>query len=326
MAAREQGIPIIRTKLHRPPVAPDILPRARLLESLNEGRQRPLTLVSAPAGYGKSTLASRWLEASDGRGAWVSLDEDDNDIRSFLAYLTAAVQAVFPDSCRKTRSLLDAPQLPPGSVLAGCLLNDLDEVDESFILVLDDYHHIHESAVHDLVEELLRYPPRSMHLVLLTRRDPPLPVNTLRARGQMTEIGAAQLRFTVAETKAFLQKILEASVPDATAALLSEKTEGWVTGLRLATLSLRNPEDVDHVIRNLHGGFRYITDYLLAEVVSKQTPVIAAYLMEASLFDRFCASLCQAAHANSAECARADKIDAQAFIEWLAKANLFVIP
>ena len=205
-------LPILATKLHRPPVAPDILPRARLLEQLNEGRQRPLTLISAPAGYGKSTLASRWQEACDGLGIWVSLDEDDNDLRSFLAYLLAAVQAAVPNSCHKTQALLDAANLPPGLVLTRYLLNDLDQIDEPFILVLDDYHHIHERAVHDVLAALLDHPPRAMHLVLLTRRDPPLPISTLRARAQMTEIGAQQLRFTVAETVAFLQGILKVSV------------------------------------------------------------------------------------------------------------------
>jgi len=320
-------LPILATKLHRPPVAPDILPRARLLEQLNEGRQRPLTLISAPAGYGKSTLASRWQEACDGLGIWVSLDEDDNDLRSFLAYLLAAVQAAVPNSCHKTQALLDAPNLPPGLVLTRYLLNDLDQIDEPFILVLDDYHHIHERAVHDVLAALLDHPPRAMHLVLLTRRDPPLPISTLRARGQMTEIGAQQLRFTVAETVAFLQGSLKVSVGEATAAALEERTEGWVTGLRLAALSVRNRQDLDRIASGLQGGVRHVTEYLTAEVLSKQSPTSAAYLVETSILNRFCAQLCESVHSSNEDSGHAeDQISGEAFIDWLEASNLFVIP
>jgi len=193
------SVPLVRTKLHRPAVATDICPRARLIEQLNAGAQQPLTLISAPAGYGKSTLASRWLDACECPGAWLSLDEDDNDLRIFVSYFLAAVQTAFPEFGQASQKLLAAVSLPPGSVVARHLLEDLSQIDHPFVLVLDDYHRIHEAAVNDLMTELLQHPSRAMHLVLSTRRDPTLPISTLRARGQVTEVGIQQMCFTVAE-------------------------------------------------------------------------------------------------------------------------------
>jgi LuxR family maltose regulon positive regulatory protein len=202
----------LRTKLQRPPVAPDILPRARLLDRLSEGRQRPLTLISAPAGYGKSTLASRWVAASEWPSGWVSLDETDSDLRAFLLYVVAAIRPLLPSANPRTEALLDTPTLPPVSVLARHLLNDLDEVEEPFVLVLDNYHHIRGMSVHELLTELLAHPPHTMHLALLTRRDPPLPIARLRARGQVTEVRAADLRFTPAEAAAFLGNMIRPQI------------------------------------------------------------------------------------------------------------------
>ena len=225
---------LLLTKLERPPVAPDILPRARLLDRLNEGRYRPLTLISAPAGYGKSTLASRWAAACDCPSAWVSLDERDGDMHVFLDYLLAAVQSLFPNITFHTEALLEAPQLPAGADLAHHLLNDLQKVTTPFLLVLDDYHYVGDTPVNDLVAGLLDHPTPTLHLVLLTRRDPALPLATLRGRGQVTEIRAADLRFTPSEASDFLNKLMKVPVDDSTAALLDKKTEGWPTGLRLA--------------------------------------------------------------------------------------------
>jgi len=326
-ASGRASLPLMATKLHRPAVAADILPRARLLEQLNEGVQRPFTLISAQVGYGKSTLASRWLDACERPGAWVSLDEDDNDVRVFLRYLVAAIQGAFPTFGQETQALLEAPNLPPGSVLTRHLLNDLDQIDKPFILVLDDYHRIQETIVHDVLTELLEHPPRAMHLALLTRRDPPLPIGSLRAHGHVTEIGVDQLRFTVAETAAFLQKVLKVKVKDTTASVLEEKTEGWVTGLRLAALSVRNRNDLDRLVDSLQGSSRYIADYLIAEVVSKQPAAIAQYLLETSIQDRFCASLCEAVHlSDKAGGEKKGEIGGQEFVEWIEEANLFVIP
>ena len=240
MKRKEPFSQIIQTKLHRPPVAPDILPRARLLEQLNEGRQRPLSLISAPAGYGKSTLASRWLEVCDCPNAWLSLDESENDLRLFLIYLLSAIKTMFPDAVPTIQARANASTPPPLPVLTGSLVNELDLIKQDFILALDDYQCIHERAVHDLLTELLRHPPQNMHLALLTRRDPPLPISTLRARGQVAEVRAQDLRFTPAETAAYLQQLLGDRIDESTAAAWTEKTEGWVSGLRLAAISMRH--------------------------------------------------------------------------------------
>jgi len=325
MATDTTPVPLIRTKLHRPPVPTDHVHRSRLLEELEKGRWGPLTLVSAGAGYGKSTLASRWLEVCESPSAWITLDENDNDLRVFLSYVVKAVEAIFPAGVEKTRALLDAPRLPPLSVLASTLVNDLDTIGEDFILALDDYHCIRETAIHELMAELLRHPPRAMHLALLTRRDPPLPLSRLRARGLVNEITMEQLRFTPEETAAFLQKTLEMSIDHSTAAILEKKIEGWVTGLRLAALSVRGREDLDRLVSGVREGFKYITDYLVSEIVSRQPPAMARRMMETAILDRFCTTLCEAIHVSKGEPGE-DEISGQKFIEWLEKAHLFVIP
>jgi len=319
---------ILRTKLQPPRVAPDILPRARLLDMLNEGRRRTLTLISAPAGYGKSTLACRWVAACDWPSGWVSLDESDGDVRMFLSYVLAAIQSLFPETELSTEVFLESNQNPSASVLARYLLNDLDQISEPFILVLDDYHLIAgRSSVHGLLTEVLAHPPRTMHLVLLTRRDPPFSIARLRGSGQLTEIRASDLRFTPAETMAFLKEKLNIPVDDATARLLDQKMEGWVTGLRLAGLYLRDRDDLKNRVQELGGGLSNIAEYLIEEVLSKQNPEVSAFLVETSILDRFCAPLCQALHSKRVEERRVEKdFDAQRFIKRLVDANLFVIP
>jgi len=325
MAGETTPLPIIRTKLHRPPVAGDHVHRAHLLDRLNEHLYRPLTLVSAPAGYGKSTLVSCWVEAIDIPGAWVSLDENDNDLHIFLSYFVDAVQTLFPDACHETRAMLNVAEVPPVSVLASSLINELDQVEKTFILVLDDYHFIRKNAVHELLSELLKHPPGPMHLVLATRRDPPLPLATLRARSRMTEIRVQELRFSAAESAAFLQKVTGRSVDDTIAAVLEEKTEGWVTGLRLAALSLSHRSDMDRILAQLPENNRYVMDYIVAEVLSQQPPAIQEYLLATAILDRFCAPLCQAVCVLDTE-SQACEMPGQEFLDWLQQANLFVIP
>lgn len=290
---------LLRTKLHRPQITQDLISRGHLLDRLSRRRQRPLTLVSASAGYGKTTLISSWLERMDGAtppvlNAWLSLDKDDNDLNTFLNYFLAAIQTVFPEAGQETAHLLRAPSLPPLSVLSRSLINELDQIETPFILVLDDYHYIQDVAIHELLTGLLRHPPRSLHLVLVSRRDPPLPLTKLRARGRVTEIRLNELRFTVAETSAFLQKIMDAPIDEAAASILVEKTEGWVTGLRLAILTLRHRGDVDRLMHNLSLDNRYVTEYLLAEVLEGLSADIRDFLLKTSILDRLCGPLCDA--------------------------------
>ncbi len=294
MVDEKTGIPLLRTKLHRPRVVRNHLHRQHLVDRLDQCLQRPLMLVSAPAGYGKSTLLAYWLETSDVPSAWVSLDKNDNNLHLFLAYFLDAVQTLFPGAGQNTEALLKAPNLPPLTVLAHSLINDLDQIDHSFILVLDDYHAISDKTVHGLIAELLQHPPAPLHLVISSRIDPPFPLARFRARSQMGEIRVRDLRFSPEETGAFLEQLIGEPVDGIITALLEEKTEGWVTGLCLAVLSLRHRSDLDRLVTNLPVENRFVTDYLLVELLTNQPEEIQDYLLATAILDRFCASLCDA--------------------------------
>ena len=205
--AEVANIRILQTKLHRPAAPMSLVTRTRLFEQLDAGRERPLTLVSAPAGYGKSVLISSWLASSDWTSAWLSLDGSDSDLRQFLSYFLAAVNSAFPKTCEETRSLLTAAQLPSLGALVRTLVNELDEIEQPFILVLDDFHRIDvESPVNELLQLLLGHPPIPLHLVILTRRDPPLQLLSLRVQDQITELRMEDLSFTLQEARQLLEK------------------------------------------------------------------------------------------------------------------------
>jgi len=328
MDAQETDIgtfPLLRTKLYRPRSRGDIVPRPRLLERLGQHRGRPLTLISAPAGYGKTTLVDSWLDECDCPSAWLSLDEYDNDPAVFLSYLLAAVQSAFPESKLKTLALMEAHSIPPVPVLARSLANDLERLEPTFFLVLDDLHYIREMAVYDLLSELLRHPPRSMHLVIVTRDDPPLTLNSLRAKRQMTEIRLQDLSFTLAETSAFLNDVMGFAIDDTAASSLRDSTEGWVAALQLVALSLRLRDNMDELLGGLQADTRYVEDYLAVEVVSQQPPTIQDWLLKTSILDRFCAPLCEAVCRTDADSPQAG-LSALGFVQWLESANLFLVP
>ena len=315
---------ILSTKLQRPVLSPDLVPRSDLVARLDELQRRPLTLVSSAAGYGKSTMASLWLEAWNGPYAWLTLGEEDSDLRMFINYLLAAIRNAFPEACNTTRSLLQAGELPPVADLSRHLINDLDKIHEPFILVLDDFHNVREKTVHELVDALLKYPLSNLHLMLLTRRDPPLITSTLRARGLLNEIGIADLLFTVAETKVFLEKILGLSIDDKTAVTTHERLEGWPVGIRLMSQYLKSSGDLDRLMAGLKGGFTTIVDYLMEEVLSHQPPEMARLMTATAIPDRFCAPLCDALCDLDAAPGTGG-INSDEFIARLQKDNLFLI-
>lgn len=317
--------PLLKTKHYPPSISADLVPRPRLLARLDRHLQRPVTLISAPAGYGKSVLASTWLQASDHPSAWVSLDEDDNDLLTFLSYLLAAIQNLFPSIRLGTKTLLNAAVLPANAVLARYLLNDLDQIQEKFIVVLDDLHRIHQSAVYDLLAELLQHPSPSLHLIMISRQDPPLPIAKLRAKQRVTEIRQQDLRFTTPETSLLLEILLRREIKENTAAEWVSKMEGWVTGLRLAALSLRHRDLGDDLTIVPQGDSQYLQEYLLAEVLSHLPPHKQDGLLKLSILDRFCAPLCEAL------CQRVPEdpgsfTNGSDFLTWLQDANLFLIP
>ncbi len=286
---------VLRTKLYPPTFPADMVPRADLLERLEAGKTRPLALVSAPAGYGKSLLVGSWLESCGWASAWLSLDEGDGDLRQFLSGLVDAVQTRFPAACASSRRLTEAHELPSVKTLSTALSNDLDALPEPLVLALDDYHRIDGgSPVNELLQQLLALPPIPLHLVIATRRDPPLPLAKLRAMGQITDIRMSDLRFGPSETRALLAQSAGFSPGDQALANLGRELEGWVVGLRLVSLALRESEDPDGFLVGLHGGVQQTEEYLVQEVIGRQPPRLRDWLLRSAILDRFCPSLCDA--------------------------------
>ena len=325
MAGAKTNLAIIRTKLRRPPMVAKLVHRQRLFNLLDLRLPRPLTLVSAPAGYGKSVLVSSWLESSSRPSAWLSLDENDNDLRLFLIYFLASIRNTFSDVGSKTLAMVDALTIPTVAVLAGNLANEIDLIEQPFILVLDDFHHINNESVLNLLTLLLRHPPQPMHLVLIGRRDPSLPISTLRGQSLVTEIRTQDLRFNEVETATYLTQVLETPVDASTVSALNEKTEGWVTGLHLAILSMRHRGNLDPRLLKPQVNAQYIMEYLFTEVFSRQPPEFSRYLLGTSLLDRFCGPLCDAVCVPGGD-PLACESGGWEFVDWLKRENMFLIP
>jgi LuxR family maltose regulon positive regulatory protein len=315
---------LLQTKLQRPGVTRNFVFRPRLVERLNQGVSGPLTLVCAPAGFGKSTLVSSWIDTGGVTPplpcAWLSLDENDSDLVLFLRYFIAALRTVFSDACAQSAEILAAPQQLPVDAVVTTLSNEIAQLPGRFVLVMDDYHTVHGEAVPAFVNALGRHWPQPMHLVLISRLNPPLPLASLRARGQLVEIRAHHLRFTPEETACYVARVLPAPLSEPAATFLQERTEGWIAGLHLAGLSLRAGEDPDVAMESLSGLDADIAGYMVDEVLLRQPPAIQAFLLRTAILDRFCAPLCEAIGASGdPEC------DVRACIEWLQHAELFVI-
>ena len=276
-----EALPLIQTKLYRPPVQAGLIPRPRLLDLLNaHWKTRPLTLISAPAGYGKSVLASMWLDSCDCPRGWVSLDETDNYLHTFIGYLLAAIKRAFPDISFQTQALLETETPLPAPMLARYLLNDLDQIDKPFILVLDDVHLIHDKPILDLLTELLKHPPQATHLVLISRQDPLIPVASLRAYRLITEIRLNDLRFRPPETAELLKQILHRDIDEDLAAEWTKNTEGWATALHLASLSLSHRQETADLGSNVQSDSHYLQEYLLAEVLTRIPPDKQTWLLK----------------------------------------------
>lgn len=317
----QTAVLMLETKLRRPTLSAQHVARPRLLDQLNASADRQLILVSAPAGYGKTALVSRWLDAVDCSCAWFSVDEYDNDLAAFLLYLAAAIRAVYQDALSVIELLLQAPTLPAPHRLADALLQDLAALPGPLILALDDYHTVNAPGIHVLMARLVERLPAQVHLMLITRADPPLPLVRLRGRQQLGEIRAADLRFNAEETGLLLQQLLGSGVTAETAALLEESTEGWAVGLHLAALSLRNRSDPAAFARQIAAqGHQAITEYLLSEVLAGLPAAQRDCLLQSALFERFCASLIDAAQAEGD-----GKLVGDDFMRAIRRGNLFVV-
>jgi len=328
---RAAAEPILRTKLHRPSSPANLVLRTAVLERLKAGRVRPLVLVSAPAGYGKSILIHNWLETcGDWPSTWLSLDEDDSNLRQFLRYFVAAVRSVFPRACEQTQNLINASQLPPLPTLVASLSNELDKIDQPFTLVLDDYHRIEAgSPVNDLLHQLLAHPPIPLHLIIVSRRDPPLQLHTLRAQAQITEIRMQDLCFEPEESRTLLKNITGYTIGDDALTNLQREIEGWVVGLRLVSLTLHRHKHRDEFLMTLHGGIQQTQEYLTQEVIAQQSPLMQDWLLKSAILNRFCEPLVQALCATEIRAGTssvAAAADRGKFIETVIADNLFVIP
>lgn len=313
---------LLLTKLQRPRPAAVEVSRPRLLESLSAGLSCPLVLVSASAGYGKTTAVNQWLNSLDLPIAWISLDERDGDLATFLGYFLAALRTVYPEAGETTRLMAKGPVLPSPSRLADALLHDLAELPGPLILALDDYHAIRTLDVHTVMARLAQYLPAGFHLVVVTRVDPPWPLERLRSRQQIVELRSADLRFTMEEATELLMRMLGPEVTSETAALLEEGTEGWAAGLQLAALSLRGQSDPVSAVRRLsQNNSQLVIDYLAAEVLHGLPDDQRVFLLQTSLLDRLCAPLCDAIRATSDPAWAGDEM-----LQAVRRSNLFLVP
>lgn len=333
--------PLIRTKLSLPFIRPDLVSRPRLQARIMQGLSGPLTLITAPAGFGKTTLVASFVSGCGMPVAWLSLDKDDNQAARFLSYLLAALQEADRTIGNEAAQLLASRrQAPPEAVLAS-LINDLNATGREIALVLDDYQFISNQAVHSSVAFLLEHCPRAFHLVVASRSDPPLPLARLRVRGQTVELRAADLRFTKSEAAQFLNDVMGLQLDAGSIAALAERTEGWVAGLQMAALSMRDREDIAGFIEGFSGTNRFILDYLLEEVLASQPPEIQRFLLYTSILERLTAPLCNAVvfgvegrgekgaiyrTVSPNLLSPAPRKDSLEILEYLERSNLFLDP
>ncbi len=319
---------LLHTKLHRPRFPHDLVVRQRLTELLDHGADRPLTLVCAPAGFGKTTLIATWIERmvasqvqleSSMPSAWLSLDGNDSDLNQFLRYFIAAVQTIFDDACQETLALLQAREQPPLAVIFTTLSNDIERLPKEFILVLDDYHTIHNIEVHNLLGEFVRFWPSKLHLILISRISPPLPLDKFRAKGLLNEIRTGELRFSQNEIFTYLSQTQFALMGQDALAYLEKHFEGWPAGLHLAAISMRSARSQEAVLKALASENQNITRYMVEEVLNQQVPQVQAFLLRTSILDRFNASLCEAI-IGKVEGAW----NARACLDWIERSEMFI--
>lgn len=310
-------LPLLKTKLFVVHPRPGLIRRERLAQRLDEIPHRRLTLISAPAGFGKTTLLSTWIADREYPVAWYSLDRGDNEIVRFLTYMVAALQTLHPEVGAGVRQALQMSQLPPVESLMASLINDLIACSDEFLLVLEDYHEIENGAIHEAMSFLLEHAPPIMHIAMTTRIDPPIPLARFRVRGELLELRASDLRFSSGESTAFLNELMNLGLSPDDINAVESKTEGWVAGLQMAALSLQGRQDVGEFISAFTGADKYVIDYLLEEVISRQPQEIQSAMLDLSILDRFNAPLFEALSGRD---------DGEQVLEILERGNLFLIP
>lgn len=310
---------VLKTKLFAPRIRTQTVPRPQLLHKLHESLERKLTLVSAPAGFGKTTLVCDWIRTLSHPVAWLSLDERDNELIQFLSCLMASLQSVYKGFGPNLQEGLQSLQTMGTEAFLTDFCNELMTFNADTILVLDDYHVINNQAVSEALAFLIQHSPEQIHFLITTRIDPLLPLAALRAKQQLLEIRATDLRFTYTETSAFLYEVMGLNLSDEDVRALETKTEGWIAGLQLAAVSMKHHHDVSGFIASFSGSHRFIMDYLMEEVLKQQSEGIQSFLLQTSLLDRLCGPLCDAVLTSIPG-------SGQEKLEYLQQANLFIIP
>jgi LuxR family maltose regulon positive regulatory protein len=311
--------PILATKLYKPQPRPKVVPRPRLIARLNDGLHRKLTLIAAPAGFGKTTLVSAWITDCGRQVAWLSLDEADSDPTRFLTYLVAALRTIAPNIGERVLGVLQSPQPPPTESILTALLNEITTIPDNFILVLDDYHVVDAKAVDNALTFLLEHLPPQMHMVIATREDPQLPLARLRARDRLTELRATDLRFTPTEATGFLNEVMGLDLSSEAIDALETRTEGWIAGLQLAAISLQGHQAPSSFIKSFTGSHHFVLDYLVEEVLQHQPESVQTFLLRTSILNRLCGPLCDAVLLDATP-------SGQETLEYLERANLFTVP
>lgn len=313
---------LLATKFHKPSTAAALVARPHLIQCVNEGMRKKLTLICAPTGFGKTSLLAEWYawrteqSAPPALSAWVSLDESDNDPGQFWHYVLVALRRLAP-ICEEALLLLRSPEPPSIEIILTSLINSLVGRTDELVLVMDDYHVIEAPLIHQALAFLIEHIPPRAHLILATRSDPPLPLARWRSRGQLSELRSDDLRFRPAEAEVFLRKATGRSLPTEVVAALEQRTEGWIAGLQLAALSLKGRSDLTDFIRAFAGSHRYVLDYLTEEVLHRQSEAVQTFLLRTALLDRLCGPLCDAVTAQQ---------NSQEMLAYLERANLFLTP
>jgi len=310
-------IELLGTKLFIPRPRKNLVVRPRLVEYLNARLDKKLTLIAAPAGFGKTTLLSEWIPQSPRCVTWLSLDEGDNDPTKFWVYFISSLQELHPDLGESALTLFQSSQAPPITSILTTLINEISRFPDVFTIVLDDYHVIESQPIHEALTFLIAHLPVNMHMVIMTRINPPLPLARLRVRDDLTEIRANDLRFTVDEVAEFLTQMMEVTLSVKEIAALEVRTEGWIAGLQIAVLSMQGHDDIPGFIRAFSGSHRHILGYLTDEVISQRPAGTLEFLLQTSILDRLCGPLCDAVTGDS---------NGQAILENLERANLFITP
>jgi len=332
-------LPLLNTKLYIPPIRPNIVQRTRLVQRIETGitSNHKLTLISAPAGFGKTTLISDWGMETKIPIAWVSLDGGDNDLTRFLGYCIAALRTIKPNIGDASLELQQSPHPPPVETVITTLINELDEIDERFALVLDDYHVIESHHVHEALNFLINHFHRNMHLIIATRADLPLPIARLRIRVRLTEISEFDMRFTLDEAATYLNDVMQLDLATEDIAALENRTEGWIAGLQMTALSIRGRGDTSGLVKALSGKNRFVLDYLMEEILGQQSAEVQDFMVKTSILNQLSAPICDAvmgwsdaAGGTSRKRKAIRHLDtahhSQEILEHMDRANLFLLP